>query len=59
MEGALMGSEISILEPSDLVAQWLGRRTSYPKVAGSIPTEVRVMIFRSPVVDKLGRTSSN
>ena len=28
-----------------LVAQWLERWTSYPKVAGSIPTEVGVMIF--------------
>ena len=41
-----------------LVAQWLERWTSYPKVAGSIPTEVGVMIFRSLGVDKLGWTSS-
>ena len=52
-------SEISILEASGLVAQWLERWTSYPKVAGSNPTEVRVMIFRSLGVEKLGRTSSN
>ena len=32
--------------------------TSHPKVAGSNPTKVKVMIFRSPGVEKLGRTSS-
>ena len=31
---------------------------SNPKVAGSNPTEVKVMIFRSLGVEKLGRTSS-
>ena len=40
------------------VAQWLKRWTSHPKVPGSIPTEVRVMIFRSLGVDKLEWTSS-
>ena len=42
----LVGSEISILEPAGLVAQWLERWTSHPKVAGSNPTEVGVMICR-------------
>ena len=45
------GSEISILEPSGLVAQWLERWTSNARVACSNPTEVRVMIFHSPGVE--------
>ena len=40
----------TILEPSGLVAQWLQCRTSHSKVAGSNPTDVRVMILRSPGV---------
>ena len=37
-----------------LLAQWLERQTSYPKVVGSNPTEDSVMVFRSPRVSKLG-----
>ena len=39
----------------------INTRTVRPRssVAGSIPTEVGLMIFRSPGVEKFGRTSSN
>ena len=53
-----LGSKISILEPSNLVASSLECSTSHSEVAGLISTEFSV-IFRFPSVVKLGENFSS